>query len=66
MKKEPMQYAVYRGDEFLCLGSAVECAEKMGWKNAKTTQYYASPAYRRKLAKRNTLNALQVIKIEED
>ncbi|MEN2765749.1 hypothetical protein [Ornithinibacillus xuwenensis] len=59
------EYAVYKGDEFLCLGTAIECADKLGVK-ADTIVYYTSPAYQRKLAKRNAVNPIIVIKLEDE
>ena len=61
------EYAVYRSDELLVVGTARECADFMGWKNSKTTQYYTSPAYQRKVAKRkNARNYITVTKLEDD
>lgn len=59
------QYAVYKGDELLAMGTSRECAEVLGcdW---KTIQYYTTPAYQRKLAKRKTSgNHRTVIKLDD-
>lgn len=55
-------YAIYRGEEFITLGTAKECAEFMGWSAPKATQYYASPAYRKKVKPNG--NGLVVIKLD--
>lgn len=44
MKK---QYAVYRGDDLLAIGTAEEIAEKLGIKK-KTVYFYASPSYKKR------------------
>lgn len=60
-------YAVYKGDEFLVAGTDQECADFMGWQQKKTTNYYSTPAYMRKVAKRkNARNYITVVKLEEE
>lgn len=44
MKK---QYAVYKGDDLLVIGTAEEIAEKLGIKK-ETVYFYASPAHKRR------------------
>lgn len=44
MKK---QYAVYRGDDLLAIGTAEEIAEKLGIKK-ETVYFYASPSYKKR------------------
>ena len=58
------EHAVYKGEEFITLGTAKECASFMGWSVPKQTQYFASPTYRKRC--KGTENTLVVIKIEED
>jgi len=41
-------YAVYKGDEIICTGSARECAEALGVK-VETIYFYASPAWKRRV-----------------
>jgi len=61
-----MEYAVYKGDEFICVGTIKECARYMDVL-PETVRYYTTPAYQRRLAKRkNAQNYITVIKIEED
>jgi len=60
-------YAVYRGENLLVVGTSQECADFMGWQHKKTTNYYSAPAYLRKVAKRkNARNYITVIKLEEE
>ena len=58
------EYAVYKGEEFITLGTAKECALFMGWSVPKQTQYFASPTYRKRV--KDDRNSLVVIKIEEE
>ena len=65
-RKSLSQYAVYRGDEFVYVGTAEECAVFMGWKNKKVTTNYASPSVKKKLAKRADYgNRQEVFKVGE-
>lgn len=54
-------YAIYKGDEFIDVGTADELAERHGVK-VKTIQWMSSPAYHR----RGTGDKLMVYKIEEE
>lgn len=59
-------YALYKGDEFVTLGSLQEVANYQGVKPT-TISYLASKAYLKKLEKRkNSDSALIAIRIEED
>ncbi|MGG4305952.1 hypothetical protein ABEW59_24785 [Bacillus wiedmannii] len=60
------EYVVYKGESFVCIGTAKECAQHMGVLPA-TVRYYTTPAYQRKLAKRKkSRNYLTVAVLEED
>ncbi|WP_218668304.1 hypothetical protein [Sediminibacillus massiliensis] len=37
------EYAIYKGEELLCMGNAKECAEALGVR-VKTIYYYATPS----------------------
>jgi hypothetical protein len=68
MHKKQNVYAVYKGDEFLDLGTAKELAERMGVKPA-TILFMTYPSYQKQLAKRKESYGkgyMIVIKIEED
>jgi len=60
MEKE---YAVYRGDEFLMMGTTDECVDYLGL--TKTSfHYYHSPSYIRRLEEREVTKAIVVVKLE--
>lgn len=60
------EYAIYKGDKLLIIGTAEECVAFMGWQCRKTINYYMSPAYERKVAKRkNAKNYITVTRLEE-
>ena len=62
----PPKYAVFKGDEFITDGTAVECAEFMGVK-LESFRFYMTPTYKRRIAKRkNARNYITVIKLEEE
>lgn len=41
-------YAVYKGEDIICIGSAEECAKALGVK-VKTIYFYASSAWKRRV-----------------
>ena len=60
------EYAVYKGDRFITMGTDQECAEHLGVK-PETIRWYTSPAYQRRLQKRKASdNVRQVSKMEDD
>ena len=60
------EYALYKGDEFLCIGTAKEIAKNQNV-STQTVMFYATDAYKRKLAKRkSTTNARILIKLDDD
>jgi hypothetical protein len=67
MSRRIPEYAVYRGEEFMCVGTLKECAESMGVK-PDTIRYYLRPAYQNKIAKRkrSSGNVITVIRLDED
>lgn len=54
-------YAVYKGDEFLDIGTVKELAKKLNVK-IRTIYYWSSPANKKRIKKKGKL----AIKIEED
>ena len=61
-----MEYALYKGDEFLCIGTIKEIAKNQNIL-IETVKFYATDAYKRKLAKRKiTTNAKILIKLDDD
>lgn len=62
-KRKPIEYALYKGDKFLVLGTKEELAEYLGVK-VDTITYYGSNAYQRK-GKNDTNERYIVIKVED-
>lgn len=60
----PKEYAVYKGDEFLCWGTAKECAKRLGV-TPNTIHFYNTPSYRRRLESRNSKNPIIVVPLDE-
>lgn len=68
MYRKENVYAVYKGDEFLDLGTAKELAERMGV-TPKTIKFMTYPSYQKQIQKRKktfSKGYMIVIKIEED
>ena len=67
MSKAPVVYAVYKGDEFITVGTALECARELGVKE-ETIRYKSMPSYKRRIAKNSTggAQAMVVFRLEED
>lgn len=60
------EWALYKGEELLSMGTYFEIAEEMGV-NVKTIRHYSSPAYARKLVKRgNPENVRRLVSLDED
>lgn len=62
MSKENI-YAVYKGDEFIDLGTRKELAEKLNLKPS-TIKFLSTPIYRKRI--KDETNSLIAIKIEDD
>ncbi|PKR86117.1 hypothetical protein [Heyndrickxia camelliae] len=59
-----MEYAVYKGEEIICIGTALECAKHMGIK-VKSFRFYLTPSYQRRIEKRNKpRNYITVVEIQ--
>ncbi|HDR6289480.1 TPA: hypothetical protein QCU33_005629 [Bacillus cereus] len=60
------EYVVYKGESFVCIGTAKECAQHMGVL-PKTILFYKTPAYKKRVASRKKAhNYLTVTALEED
>lgn len=62
------EYAVYKGDNLVCIGTAKECAAEMGVQ-PETIKFYTTPTYQKRLAKRKKTSKagyLTVTKLEDD
>ena len=62
MKKE-IVYAVYKGDEFIYMGTKKECSEHLGVKR-NTIAFYSSPTYQKR-AKTEDNDRMIVIRVED-
>jgi hypothetical protein len=62
MKKENI-YAIYKGDEFIFMGTKKECAEHLGVK-PEAIKFYSTPTYRKR-SKSLDNNRTVVIKVED-
>lgn len=61
-----MEYAVYKGDTFICMGTAEECAEEMGIL-VKSFKFYLTPSYQNRINKRKRAkNYITVDRMNED
>lgn len=56
-------YAVYKGDEFIDLGTKEELAKKLGCK-PESIAFMTTPCYKKRIKGKE--NRLTVIKVEED
>jgi hypothetical protein len=64
--REIAEYAVYKGDTLLCIGTVKECAAELNVL-PETIKFYTTPTYQRRLSKRkNPKNYRTVIKIEDE
>ncbi|EEL33110.1 hypothetical protein bcere0019_37090 [Bacillus cereus Rock3-28] len=60
------EYVVYKGESFICIGTAKECADYMGVLPA-TVRFYTRPAYQMRIENRkNARNYITVTELEED
>lgn len=61
-----LEYAVYKGDSLVCIGTINECANYMDVL-PKTVKFYLTPTYQKRLAKRKKArNYITVIKIDNE
>ncbi|MDT1995190.1 hypothetical protein CKN82_07045 [Carnobacterium divergens] len=59
-----MEYAVYKGDELLGIGTAKELAERLKVK-VETIKFYSTASYQKRIKKENH-NRLISVKLEDD
>ena len=59
-RRKRKEYALYKGEEIIAIGTAKEIADRVGIKET-TVWFYKSPAYK----KRNKFNHLMLIEIED-
>lgn len=65
IRKGTEEFAVYRGEEFICMGTLQECADHMGV-SIKTMSFYTFPVYQRRVAERkNPRNYITVTELDD-
>lgn len=57
------EYAVYKGDDLLCIGTAEECAEALNV-TKQAILFYQYPSYQKRA--KNAVNRRIAIPLEED
>lgn len=58
------EYAVYKGDQFICIGTMEKCAEFIGV-SVNTIRFYLSPAYHKRVkARKKAENYINVFCID--
>lgn len=57
------EYAVYRGEEFITIGTAKECADETGV-SAKSIRWLSTPTAKKRQANRKVKNGLVVLRLE--
>lgn len=56
------EYALYKGDECLAIGTIKEIAEKMDVKY-RTIKFYTTPSYKRRCKRRKAKNFREMVKL---
>lgn len=63
---ELKEYAIYKGESLICIGTVQECAQHLGVL-PKTILFYKTPAYRKRVSSRKKArNYLTVTPLDED
>lgn len=60
-----VEYALYKGENFLFIGTAEECAEQLKVA-VETVKFYATRSYRSKVAKKDSNNMMIAVKLPAD
>jgi hypothetical protein len=66
-QRDLAEYAVYKGEELICIGNADECSERLGILKS-SFYFYLSAAYQRKVAKRKKDfgNRLEIVRLDDE
>lgn len=64
-KNKPKVYAMYKGDKFIDIGTKAQLAVKYNIRY-ETMTYYLSNAYKKRLEKRDSKDAIIIIEVEDD
>ena len=61
-----VEYAVYKGEELIVMGTAKECATRLKVE-PRTIQFYNSPVYKKRVeARKNPKNFIIAVRLDED
>lgn len=59
------EYAVYKGEALVCIGTALQCAQELGIK-LKSFHFYKTPAYQRRIERRKKArNYITVVPLDD-
>lgn len=58
-----MEYALYKGDDLLSIGTMQQIAKELGVQY-RTIYFYSTQAYKRKLTKRKVKNARELVLLD--
>lgn len=64
-KRKRWQYAMYKGDKLLSVGTSNEICKEMGI-SIKTFQHYRTGAYRKRIENRKAKDYRTVIRIDDE
>lgn len=65
MGRKELIYALYKGDEFLDMGTKREIAERQNV-SLKTIHHYTTPSYKNRFAKRDKRNRRVLIRVDDE
>ena len=60
-----VEYALYKGDNFLDIGTIKELAERYNI-SVKTLRWYSTPCYKNKIKNKKDVKSYVVVRIEDD
>lgn len=59
------EYALYKGDELLCIGTIEEIAEDQGVQK-ETIKFYATDSYKKRVSKRKVSRSTRILVCLDD
>ncbi|WP_411842201.1 hypothetical protein [Salinicoccus sp. HZC-1] len=66
MKKSNQEYALYKGEDIICIGTTAEISDFQGVQE-KTIKFYLTPTYKKRIEKRKKpRNYLVLERLEDD
>ena len=64
MANEQKEYAIYKTDKLIHIGTAPECMQLLDIK-LSTFRYYLTPSYKRRVEERNAKNFIMVVPLDD-